>query len=179
MKLHDLKPVKGSTKRKNRVGRGKAAGGGTYAGRGIKGQGARGRRAKRAYFEGGQLPLVRRLPFKRGFQNIFRIEYQEVNLDAINDRFEDGATVEPETLVEAGLLREVDEPVVILGRGELDKKLHVKAHRISKSAAEKLEKAGGSYEKLELLVTGAHATVKKLRKEEYEALRRAKEQGGE
>ncbi len=179
MKLHDLKPVKGSTRKKSRVGRGKAAGGGTYAGRGIKGQGARGRRHKRAYFEGGQLPLVRRLPFKRGFKNIFRIEYQEINLDALDKHFAEGATVEPETLVQAGLLREVDEPYVILGRGELDKKLTVKAHRISKSAAEKLEKAGGSFEKLELLVTGAHATVKKLRKADYEALRRAKEQGGE
>lgn len=179
MKLHDLKPTKGSTKKKTRVGRGKAAGGGTYAGRGIKGQGARGRRHKRAYFEGGQLPLVRRLPFKRGFKNIFRIEYQEVNLDALNTHFDDGATVDPQALVAAGLLRDVDEPVVVLGRGELDKKLTVKAHRISKSAAEKLEKAGGSYEKLELLVTGPHATVKKLRKVELEALRLAKEQAGE
>lgn len=179
MKLHDLKPIKGSTRKKTRVGRGISAGKGKYAGRGIKGQGARGRRGKRAYFEGGQLPLVRRLPFKRGFTNIFRIEYQEVNLDALNTHFEDGATVDPETLVQAGLLREVDEPFVVLGRGELDKKLTVKAHRISKSAVEKLEKAGGSFEKLELLVTGPHATVKKLRKEEYEALRRAKEQASE
>lgn len=171
MKLNDLKPAKGSTKKRTRIGRGKAAGGGTYAGRGIKGQGARGRRKKRAYFEGGQLPLVRRLPFKRGFTNPFRIEYQEVNIGDLNDRFEDGATVNLETLVEAGLLRNIDEPVVILGMGELDKKLTVHAHRISKSAAEKVEKAGGSFEKIELLVTGALATVKKLRKQEYEALR--------
>lgn len=171
MKLSDLKPTKGSKKKRTRVGRGKAAGGGTYAGRGIKGQGARGRRKKKAYFEGGQLPLVRRLPFKRGFTNIFRVEYQEVNVGMLDQRFDDGAEVTPEALVEAGLLRDADEPIVILGRGDTDKKLTVKAHRISKSAQEKLEKAGGSFEKLELLVTGAHATVKKLRKEDLEKLR--------
>jgi len=126
---------------------------------------------KKAYFEGGQLPLVRRLPFKRGFTNIFRIEYQEVNIGDLNARFENGATVNPETLVAVGLLRDVEEPVVILGMGDLDKKLTIQAHRISKSAAEKVEKAEGSFEKLELLVTGALATVKKLRKEDYEALR--------
>ena len=174
MKLSDLKPTKGSKKKRTRVGRGKAAGGGTYAGRGIKGQGARGRRKKKAYFEGGQLPLVRRLPFKRGFTNPFRIDYQEVNVAMLNKRFEDGAEVTPETLVEAGLLRTVEEPVVILGDGELDKKLSVKAHRISKSAQEKIEKAGGSYEKVELLLTGAHATVKKLRKEDIAKLRAEK-----
>ncbi|MGJ3240599.1 MAG: 50S ribosomal protein L15 [Anaerolineae bacterium] len=171
MKLNDLKPDKGSKKRRTRVGRGKAAGGGTYAGRGIKGQGARGRRKKKAYFEGGQLPLVRRLPFKRGFTNLFRIEYQEVNISSLDARFEDGAEVTPETLVAAGLLRDVDEPVVILGVGETDKKLTIKAHRISKSAQEKIEKAGGSFEKVELLVTGAFATTKKLSKEKLDALR--------
>jgi large subunit ribosomal protein L15 len=175
MKLSDLKPTKGSKKKRTRVGRGKAAGGGTYAGRGIKGQGARGRRKKKGYFEGGQLPLVRRLPFKRGFTNIFRIEYQEINLGNINARFEDGAEVTPETLVAVGLLRDAQEPIVILAKGELEKKLSIKAHRISKSAQEKLEKAGGSFEKLELLVTGALATVKKLRKEDLDALRQQKE----
>jgi large subunit ribosomal protein L15 len=179
MKLHDLKPTKGSKSRKNRVGRGKAAGGGTYAGRGIKGQKARGRMKKKAYFEGGQLPLVRRLPMKRGFTNLFRIEYQEINLDDINKRFDDGATVTPEALVEVGLLRDKDEPVVVLGRGDVDKALTVKAHRISKSAANKLEAAGGSFEKLDLLITGPFATVKKLRKEDYEKLRQEKEANAE
>lgn len=174
MKLSDLKPSKGSKKRRTRVGRGKAAGGGTYAGRGIKGQGARGRRKKKAYFEGGQLPLVRRLPFKRGFTNLFRIEYQEVNLADLDKRFDDGADVTPETLVEAGLLRDVEEPVVILGRGDTDKKLTVKAHRISKSALEKVEKAGGSFEKLELLITGPFATIRKLPKDQMEQLRQEK-----
>jgi large subunit ribosomal protein L15 len=176
MKLHDLKPTKGSKTKRTRVGRGKAAGGGTYAGRGIKGQGARGRRKKKAYFEGGQLPLVRRLPFKRGFTNLFRIEYQEVNVADLDKRFEDGADVTPETLVSVGLLRDADEPVVILGKGETDKKLTIKAHRISKSAQEKVEKAGGSYEKLQLLLTGAAATIRKLRKEDVELLRQ-KQQG--
>lgn len=170
MKLHDLKPAKGSTHKEHRVGRGKAAGQGTYAGRGIKGQHARGKMGKRAYFEGGQLPLVRRLPFKRGFTNIFRIEYQEVNVGDLNKGFESGTVVNPETLVAAGLLRHIEEPVVILGMGDLDKKLTVQAHRISKSAAEKVEKAGGSFEKLELPITGAAATVKKLRREDYEKL---------
>ncbi len=174
MKLNDLKPAVGSKKKRTRVGRGKAAGGGTYAGRGIKGQGARGRRKKKAYFEGGQLPLVRRLPFKRGFTNLFRIEHQEVNLGMINKRFEDGAEVTPETLVAAGLLRDADEAVVILNNGELDKKLTIKAHRISKSALERVEQAGGSFEKLEHLVTGARATVKKLSKEDMEKLRQQK-----
>jgi large subunit ribosomal protein L15 len=175
MKLSDLKPTQGSKKKRTRVGRGIAAGKGKYAGRGIKGQGARGRRKKKGYFEGGQLPLVRRLPFKRGFNNIFRIEYQEINLEDINARFEAGAEVTPQTLVSVGLLRDAQEPIVILGRGELDKKVSIQAHRISKSAEEKLDKVGGSFEKLELLVTGAFATVKKLRKEDLEALREQKE----
>lgn len=174
MKLNDLKPTEGSKKSRTRVGRGKAAGRGTYAGRGIKGQGARGRRKKKQYFEGGQLPLVRRLPFKRGFTNPFRIEYQEVNVGDLEKRFDDGAEVTPDTLVEVGLLRDVDEPVVILGSGDLEKKLTVKAHRVSKSAQEKIEKAGGSYEKVELLVTGVFATVRKLPKEKIEKLRAEK-----
>lgn len=174
MKLHDLKPTKGSTKDRHRVGRGKAAGQGTYAGRGIKGEGARGRKGKKAYFEGGQLPLVRRLPFKRGFNNLFRIDYQEINVSDLAARFEAGASVSPETLVSAGLLRDAEIPFVILGEGELDKKLSVQAHRISKSALEKVEKAGGSFSRLELLVTGPAATVKKMRKEDLEKLRAEK-----
>lgn len=170
MKLQDLKPTAGSTRKRRRVGRGIAAGQGKTAGRGIKGQGARGRRAKKGYFEGGQLPLVRRLPFKRGFTNIFRINYQEVNVEALNAHFEAGAVVSPEALVAAGLIREASQPVVILGRGELDKKLTVHAHRATKSAVEKIEKAGGKVETLELLLTGARATVKKMRKEDLAKL---------
>ncbi len=164
MKLHDLRPAKGSKKKRTRVGRGIAAGKGKTAGRGTKGQGARSGGGKGPYFEGGQLPLVRRLPFKRGFTNIFRIEYQEVNLDALQERFEDGAEVTPQVLADAGLIREANEPVVVLGRGELSKKLTVRAHRFSKRAREQIEAAGGTVKKLELKVTGARATVKKLRK---------------
>lgn len=170
MKLHDLQPTPGSKRKKTRVGRGIAAGKGKTAGRGTKGQGARGRRKKKAYFEGGQLPLVRRLPFKRGFTNVFRIEYQEVNLDMIARRFEDGETVNPQTLMERGLIREAHEPVVILGRGELNIKLDVSAHRFTNSAQTKITEAGGSVNHLTVKLTGARATIKKMRKEDLEAL---------
>lgn len=170
MKLHDLRPNPGAKKSKNRVGRGIAAGQGKTAGRGTKGQGARSGGGKGLYFEGGQLPLARRLPFKRGFTNLFRIEYQEVNLDTLAERFEAGAEVTPETLAAVGAIRDADKPVVVLGRGDLDKKLTVQAHRFSKSAQAKIEAAGGTTEKLELLVTGAFATIKKLRKEQLAAL---------
>jgi len=170
MKLHDLKPDEGSTRRRKRVGRGISAGKGKTAGRGMKGQGARSGGGKGPYFEGGQLPLVRRLPFKRGFTNIFGITYQEVNVDMIDKRFEDGDVVNPETLVEAGLIRKSDEPLKVLGRGELTKKLEVHANKFTKSAAEKIENAGGSVNQHDLKVTGALATVKKLRKVDYERL---------
>lgn len=175
MKLGDLKPNPGSTHKRKRIGRGISAGQGKYAGRGIKGQGARAGGGKRQYFEGGQLPLVRRLPFKRGFNNIFRIQYQEVNVDFLNSRFETGDEVTPEALVAKGLIRDADKPIALLGRGELDKKLTVHAHRITKGAAEKIEKAGGSVVKHELLLKGAFATVKKLRKEDIAALKASKQ----
>ena len=170
MKLHDLKPDEGSTRRRKRVGRGIAAGKGKTAGRGMKGQGARSGGGKGPYFEGGQLPLVRRLPFKRGFTNIFGITYQEVNVDMINDRFNDGDVVNGESLVAAGLIRKVDEPLKVLGRGEITVKVEVHANKFTKSAAEKIEKAGGSVNQHDLKVTGARATVKKLRKVDYERL---------
>lgn len=174
MKLHDLKPTPGSHTPRTRVGRGIAAGKGKTAGRGTKGAGARGRSGMRAYFEGGQLPLVRRLPFKRGFKNLFRIEYQEVNLATVNDRFEAGADVTPEALVKAGVIRDADKPIVLLGRGDLDKALTLHAHRVTKSAAEKVEKAGGTIVRHELALKGAFATIKKLRKEDIAAGRKLK-----
>lgn len=177
MKLHDLRPDPGSTRKRKRVGRGHSAGQGKTAGRGTKGQGARSGGKKGPYFEGGQLPFVRRLPFKRGFTNLFRIDYQEVNVDDLQSRFNDGDVVTPELLAERGLVREADQPVVILGRGELSHKLVVQAHRFSKSAARKIEEAGGTTEKLELLLTGAHATIKKLPKAQVEALRAEQESG--
>ncbi len=175
MKLHDLRPDKGATRPRKRVGRGISAGQGKTAGRGTKGQGARSGGGKGAYFEGGQLPLVRRLPFKRGFTNIFRVEYQEVNLEALARVFGDGETVTPQALAEKGLIKKADEPVVILGDGDLSAKLAVSAHRFSKSAQEKIEAAGGSVQTLELLVSGARATVKKLRKDQLSKLRAQQE----
>jgi large subunit ribosomal protein L15 len=171
MKLHDLRPDEGAKKKRKRVGRGRSAGQGKTAGRGTKGQGARKGGGKGPYFEGGQLPLVRRLPFKRGFTNIFRIEYQEVNVDRLHERFASGAEVTPQSLAEARLIRDAELPVVILGRGKLRKSLTVKAHRFSKSAREKIEAAGGSAEKLELEFTDSRATVRRLRKGQIEALR--------
>lgn len=164
MKLHDLKPTPGSVRKKTRVGRGIAAGKGKTAGRGIKGTGARTGGGKGPYFEGGQLPLVRRLPFKRGFTNIFRIEYQEVNLELLEANMPDGIEVTPEVMWDSGLIRDAERPVVILGRGDLSKKLTIHAHRFSKSAAEKIAAAGGSTQVIPLTLTGARATVKKLRK---------------
>jgi large subunit ribosomal protein L15 len=165
MKLHDLKPDKGSKKKRSRVGRGISAGQGKTAGRGIKGTGARSGGGKGPYFEGGQLPLVRRLPFKRGFTNIFRIEYQEVNIDYLEELFDAGAEVTPTALYEKGIIRKADQPVVVLGRGDLTKKFTISAHRFTKSAAEKIAAAGGTTQVIPLRVTGARATVKKLTKE--------------
>jgi large subunit ribosomal protein L15 len=167
MKLHELKPDKGSTRKRKRVGRGQAAGQGGYSGRGIKGQGSRGGKPKGAYFEGGQLPLVRRLPFKRGFNNIFRIEYQEVRLDRLAAVIDAGTTVTPALMAEVGLIRDAAQPVVILGNGDaISKKLNVHAHRFTKSAVEKIASAGGSTETIPLRIKGAKATFRKMRKED-------------
>lgn len=170
MKLHDLKPDLGSKRRRKRVGRGIAAGQGKTAGRGHKGQGARSGGGKGPYFEGGQLPLVRRLPFKRGFTNIFAIHFQEVNVDMLEARFDDGAVVNGASLLAVGLVRKADDPIKVLGRGDLNKRLEVHANKFSKSAAQKIEKAGGSVHAHALKVTGARATVKRLRKADMERL---------
>ncbi len=151
MKLNDLKPAEGSHKRKKRVGRGMASGHGKTAGRGTKGQGARSGGGKGPYFEGGQLPLVRRLPFRRGFTNIYRIEYKPVNVELLQARFGEGyQEVTPETLIEAGVIKNSDRAVAILGNGDITSALTVKAHRFSKSAKEKIEAAGGKVEVLPL-----------------------------
>jgi len=148
MKLHDLQPPPGSKKRRKRVGRGHAAGQGKTAGRGTKGQGARSGGGKGPYFEGGQLPLVRRLPFVRGvgFTNIWRIEFTPVNVGRLNEVFEANAEVTPQTLVEAGIVKKSAKAVAVLADGELEKPLTVKAHRISKAARAKIEAAGGTFE---------------------------------
>lgn len=149
MKLHDLRPNPGETKRRKRVGRGIAAGQGKTAGRGTKGEGARSGSGGKLHREGGNLPFVRKLPFKRGFTNLWRVEYLEVNLDAIENRFEAGDEVSPETLAANGFYKDpADKPVVVLGRGELTKKVAVRAHRVSRSAQKAIEDAGGSVELL-------------------------------
>lgn len=150
MKLHDLRPAPGSKKERKRVGRGIAAGQGKTAGRGTKGQGARAGGVKGPYFEGGQLPLVRRLPFKRGFTNIWRVEYAEVNLERLAG-FAPGSEVSPETLAAAGIIKSARQPVVILGRGKIEHPLTVKAHRVSASARAGIEAAGGTVEILPLV----------------------------
>jgi large subunit ribosomal protein L15 len=151
MKLHDLKPNEGSKKDRKRVGRGTAAGQGKTAGRGTKGQGARAGGGTRLYHQGGNLPFYRRLPFMRGkgFTPINRVEYNEVNLDQLVD-FAADSEITPETLEQARLLRDARNPVVILGRGDVNVALKVRVHRISKSAVEKITAAGGSVETIDL-----------------------------
>ena len=139
--LHELKPAPRSKKSRTRVGRGRGSGRGTYSGRGSKGQKAK--ENLPTVFEGGQLPLVKRLPFMRGFTNLFRTEYCPVNVQSL-DAFEDGAEVTPDLLVERRLVRRRRDKVKILGGGDLSRSLKVSAHAFSKSAKEKIESAGGT-----------------------------------
>jgi large subunit ribosomal protein L15 len=147
MKLHDLKPQEGSKKDRRRLGRGISAGQGKTAGRGTKGQGARSGGSTRPYHQGGNLPFFRRLPFKRGkgFTPFNRVVFNEINLDQLAS-FEPGSDVTPESLAEARLLRDPRNPVVVLGRGELEIALKVHVHRITRGARAKIEAAGGSVE---------------------------------
>jgi large subunit ribosomal protein L15 len=149
MKLHELHPPQGSNKHRKRVGRGLGSGHGKSAGRGTRGQNARSGGGKQPFFEGGQLPLVRRLPHKRGFHNVFRIEYTPVNLDRLSG-FRKGSTVGPDALAEAGIVKSPTELIKILGGGELKHALTVEAHRFSASAKEKIEAAGGTAVELAL-----------------------------
>jgi large subunit ribosomal protein L15 len=144
MKLHDLKPDPGARKARKRVGRGNSGAGGTYAGRGRKGQNARSGESRRPYFEGGQLPFVRRLPFKRGFTRLRRVEYAPVNLSDLEKRFDAGAMVTAETLSDVGLLRGANEPYKILGDGDITKAMTVHAPRFSASASQRIQAAGGT-----------------------------------
>lgn len=148
MQLHDLGPAEGAKKKRQRVGRGIAAGKGKTAGRGTKGQNSRSGGGVRPYFEGGQLPLVRRLPHLRGFTNIWRVEYQPVNLARLA-KFEADSEVSPETLARAGIVKKATDRVAILAEGDIDRPLKVKAHRVSKSARQKIEAAGGTVELIE------------------------------
>jgi large subunit ribosomal protein L15 len=145
MSLNNLRPPKGAKHAKKRVGRGMGSGHGKTASRGNKGAQSRsGFRYKRG-FEGGQMPLHRRVP-KRGFHNPFRVEYAVVNLDTLAEVFDAGSEVTPDVLRERGLVRETNVPVKVLGRGDITKKLTVRAHKFSGSAAKKIEAAGGSTE---------------------------------
>jgi large subunit ribosomal protein L15 len=145
MELDDLRPAKGATRGRKRVGRGPGSGLGKTAGRGHKGQKSRSGYSRRFGFEGGQMPLVRRIP-KRGFTNNFRVEVQVVNLRDLERVFADGDAVSPETLADKGLIRKATQPVKVLGDGELSKKLEVTAHKFSASARERIEAAGGRCE---------------------------------
>ena len=143
MKLHELSPAAGSTKEAYRKGRGAGSGNGKTAGYGHKGQKARSG-VKKAGFEGGQMPIYRRLP-KRGFKNVWAKTFAEVNVETLN-RFEDGTTVDPVVLVESGILKNVQDGIRILGNGELTKKLTVRANGFTKAAEQKITAAGGKVE---------------------------------
>ena len=144
MKIYELTPPAGATKEAKRKGRGKGTGQGKTAGKGHKGQNARTSGGVRPGFEGGQMPIYRRLP-KRGFKNIFAKDYVAVNVEVLT-KFEAGAEISAETLQAAGIISKVKDGVVILGRGEIDKAYTVKAVRFSKLAEEKITKAGGKVE---------------------------------
>jgi large subunit ribosomal protein L15 len=144
MKLHELKPAEGSRQERKRLGRGIGSGQGKTAGKGHKGQNARSGGGVRLGFEGGQTPLYRRLP-KRGFTNFSRKEYAVVNLDALN-RFAEGTEVTPELLIETGVVSNEKAGIKILAKGNVEKKLTVKAHKFSSAAKEAIEAAGGTTE---------------------------------
>lgn len=145
MKLHELSPANGSTKERKRIGRGAGSGQGKTAGKGHKGQKARAGRGMRPGFEGGQMPLQRRIP-KRGFVNIFRTEMAIVNVSKLEKCFEAGETVTVDALVEKGLVKKVLDGVKILGNGDITKSLTVQANAFSESAKAKIEAAGGKIE---------------------------------
>lgn len=147
MRQDELSPALGSRRGRKRVGRGDGSGHGTYSGRGVKGQKSRAGFSRKRGFEGGQLPLIKRLPRKRGFTNIFRTEYSLVNIDMLN-RFEAGSEVTPERLVEAGVVKSLRKPIKILARGDISQPLSVKANAFSAAAKAKIEAAGGKVEEI-------------------------------
>ena len=147
MKMHELAPAIGSTKEAKRIGRGHGSGNGKTAGKGHKGQKARAGHGMRAGFEGGQMPLQRRVP-KRGFNNIFATEWTAINVSAL-EVFEDGSVVDAAALVAAGIIKKAGTPIKVLGNGKVTKKLTVKLNAYSASAAEKINAAGGKAEVIE------------------------------
>ena len=145
MNLHELSPAAGSTKERKRIGRGAASGQGKTAGKGHKGQKARAGRGIRPGFEGGQMPLQRRVP-KRGFNNIFATEYAIVNLATLEEKFDNGAVIDADALVAAGVIKKTLDGVKVLGRGEVSKTFTLKVTAVSESAKAKIEAAGGKVE---------------------------------
>ena len=148
MRMHELTPPEGSARERIRIGRGHGSGKVKTGGKGTKGQKARAGGGVPPYFEGGQLPLIRKLPYRRGFRNPFRVEYREVNVRNLND-FPAGSTIGPDELETAGVLRGGSGPVKVLGQGDLSVKLTVRAHKFSAGARAKIEAAGGSVEPIE------------------------------
>ena len=146
MDQHTLRQPAGAKKNRKRLGRGNATGQGTYAGRGLKGQKARG--SVKPGFEGGQNPLVRRIPRLRGFRNFRRVEFQPVNLEDLAARFESGATIDGEALASVRLIDDANEPFKVLARGALPHPLEIKAPRLSQAAKDAITAAGGSFEEL-------------------------------
>ena len=144
MKLHELSPSEGSKKKAFRVGRGHGSGNGKTSGKGHKGQNARSGGGVRPGFEGGQMPIYRRLP-KRGFTNIFAKKYTSINVEDLN-KFDNGTEITAEVLKENGVIKKINDGIVVLGRGDLNKKVTIKAKRFSKSAEEKISAAGGKAE---------------------------------
>ncbi len=147
MKLNDLRSPAGATKNRKRVGRGTGSGHGTFSGRGVKGEKARTAPHIHPYFEGGQLPLSRRLPHKRGFVNLFRVDYAVVNVGDLAG-LAGNEPITPELLTATGLVSSADKPIKLLGDGELTAPVTVRVHRLSKTAKEKITAAGGTYEEM-------------------------------
>jgi large subunit ribosomal protein L15 len=148
VKQNSIGPAPGSRRPSKRVGRGLGSGHGTYSGRGCKGQKSRAGFKMRPGFEGGQLPLIKKLPRLRGFTNIFRVEYSTVRIGSLN-KFDAGTEITPETLVAAGLLKNLKRPVKVLADGDIDRAVTVRAHRFSAAARAKIEAAGGTAEEVE------------------------------
>ena len=159
MALNNLRPPKGMKHAKKRIGRGQGSGNGKTAGRGHKGAKSRSGFTFKRGFEGGQMPLHRRVP-KRGFHNLFRTEYAVVNLDTLAERFEAGTTITPELLMEKGLINNARRPIKVLARGDISKTLTVQAHKFSGKAAEKIAAAGGAAEVLTATKPAADADAK-------------------
>ncbi len=151
MRLQDLKPNEGSKQKRKRIGRGHGSGSGKTSGRGVKGQNSRNGGGVRLYHQGGNLPFFRKLPFMRGegFSPLNRVRYAEVNLDALHG-FAAGAEVTPESLAEAGVLKDKNKPIKIMGRGDVNVALKIKVHKVTDGARQKIEKAGGSVETIAL-----------------------------